>query len=140
MNSEYNRPGQRVRSFGAGMLSGSAVSQEDVVNQLQENFTFRLNSLRDMLMGNTSETGSAPVQRRMEIASRRRSLIMDFEGPLSNTGGNDSSTSSTSRSGSISASGNSGSGSSSDSTAIDTPSMSEVDRGTKARAENNNFN
>lgn len=140
MTQNYNRPRQRARTFGAGLLSGTAVMQEDVMNKLKENLNFRVESAREMLMGQTRGGSVGPMERRMQIRENRLSLL-GMGGPDSDDSDsqNGSSARATSGSGSIGQSGTSSSGSRSGSVSSSTPSMSEVESGTKARAQDRGF-
>jgi len=142
MTTDYSRPRKRLRSFSAGLLSGNAISQDGVMEQLQENVQFRLQSARAMLMGDDTPSAS-PLQRRQALRDRRRELMGSVGGPLlgsgddSDSGG--SSSTSTSGSGQIGTTTTTHSNSMSQNNDYTTPSMSDVDRGTKERAEDRGF-
>lgn len=132
---EYNRPLERIRSFGSGFLSGSLVSDKDAFKQFKQNISFRIDSARDMLTGKTGPEGFSPLERRQAIRERRMELV----GQALDMRGEDEVSSSVRRSsGSISEDDTSNTSSSS-STSSSTPLMSEVNTGTKRRAENRGF-
>jgi hypothetical protein len=148
MTTDYSRPRQRIRSFGAGILSGHAVSQEGVAEKIQDNLEFRFQSLKNMLMGQSTDAGLGPVQRRKEIMNRRQELLSTADGPLSNImedRGNGGSGRGGSNdvvgggSGSISQSRSSSTTSTTSTTEASIASMSEVDKGTKARAQDRGY-
>jgi len=135
---DYSQSGQGV--LGLGVLSGEMLGGNDIVDSVTENMRFRVNSARDMFTG---QSEMAPLQRRQEIIDRQMNTLDSI------IGGDNSRSSSSSRqtrsrstasngSGSISGSG-SRSASTSSSTPSPTPSMSEVDRGTKSRAQERGF-
>lgn len=130
---DYNLGGSRRRSLGLGILTGDALNGGDLINGLQSNLQFRLNSAMDALSGSSSMT---PMTRRKEIMQRRRSLLTGKTG--SDSSSSDTSSSS-SRSGSGRISQSKGGKSSSPSSSSGTPSMSDVNVGTKARAEERGF-
>lgn len=148
MNTEYSRPRQRVRSFGAGLLSGSAVTQDEVVEQIKDNLDFRRQSLRGILMGSSGTDSMSPIERRMKIMERRREVLGDSAGPIrgaigdmvdSDDSGSASATAKPNTSGQVGTSTTTSTGASAQSTKDSTPSMSEVDKGTKARAQDRGF-
>lgn len=135
INMDYELGGSRRRSLGFGVLTGSDLEGGEIINQLQSNLEFRLNSAMDVLSGSSSMT---PMNRRRELMNRRREILN--VGSDSSSSSSDSSSSSSSRgrgSGRISQSG--GSRTSSPSNTASTPSMSDVEVGTKARAEERGF-
>lgn len=134
---EYNRPRDRVRSFGVGLLSGSLISDEDVFAQLQENLNFRLQSARKMLTEGFSEEGLQPLERRQKLRERRMKLLSG-EGDTEASEGADLSSSS-GGSGMIGETGTSSSSSDTEAVSDSTPSMSEAQAGTKKRAEERGF-
>lgn len=99
-------------------------------------------------MGQGGEQGMSPLERRQEIRNRRQQLLGDAGGPL---GGDSSSSSPSSNngrggngtgdrgSGSIGQAGSGDTGTVEGTTQDSTPSMSEVDKGTKARATDRGF-
>lgn len=141
MTTEYSQPRRRARSFGLGLLSGNALGQEGIAEQLQANIQFRLQSMRGMLMGRSEQEGMGPVERRQEIRNRRQQLLGGIQGPLSEDSSADSGTGGASRrgSGSIGESGSGANGTVGSTVQDSTPSMSEVDKGTKARAMDRGF-
>lgn len=145
MTADYNRPRKRIRSFSAGVLSGTAISQGDVMGMVQENIQFRLSSLRDMLMSAGEADSMSPIERRKELMARRREVLGETRLPVGDedddsSSNTSSSTSSRGGSGRIGDSGSSRRTSrSSSSHESSTPSMSEVDTGTKERAAERGF-
>jgi len=139
MDTDYSRPRQRARTFGAGVLSGAAISQDGAMNKVQENLQFRLQSLRGLIVGQGGEGGFNPIERRQAIRNRRQELLQRMTGgSASDTTG--SVTTADVGGGAGSSSGQIGDAKASHSEAspstnrVQTPSMSEVDKGTKARA------
>jgi len=148
MTSDYKAPGDRIASYGSSMLPGSDLSQDGLMTQLQSNLRFRLNSARDMLVGSSESDAGSPIERRKQIRDRRRAMMGSVGGGLLGSGDSSGMGSGTSSSGegtSSRGSGNIGtstsgnSGASSPMSAHSTPSMSDVDRGTKERAEDRGF-
>lgn len=141
MSTNYSQPRRRARSFGAGLLSGNALSQEGVAEQLQANIQFRLQSLRGMLMGQGGEEGMSPMQRRQQIRNRRQELLGNIGGPLSEDDSSSPDTRDTQSRGSgrIGRTGSGPDGTVNGTVQDSTPSMSEVDKGTKARAMSRGF-
>lgn len=119
------------------ILSGNGMSTGELINQVQSNIRFRITSARDMVMGIRGESEMSPLQRRRELRDRRMSLV--GMGSSDNGGSNGTPSNSTSSSGSISRSSTAHGGGMSDTVSDDVPSMSEVDAGTKARAEESGF-
>lgn len=139
-NMEYSQPRRRARAFGLGILTGNAIEGGNLLGDLQSNIQFRIQSARDMLAG--GEQALAPGERRREIISRRREALLGSENGRSSDSSRSSSNrsrSTRSTSGRISDSGSSSSGGSSGNTRSSVPSMSDVNRGTKARAEERGF-
>lgn len=132
------------------ILSGNLMDTGELLNKVQRNMSFRVTSARDMITGIRGESEMSPLQRRRQIRQNRLDLVgMGSDEDMSAGHGSDDSdsmnTSSTSSmssgSSSISqssTSSSSGSGSYSSSSSS-TPSMSEVDRGTKSRADDSGF-
>lgn len=132
---DYKLGGSRRRSLGFGVLTGSTLEGGELIQQLQSNLEFRMNSAMDMLSGSSSMT---PLNRRRELMNRRRELLNAGDSSSSSSSASSSSSRSSSRgSGQISQKG--GSRTSSSSTSASTPSMSDVNVGTKARAEERGF-
>lgn len=129
------RPRARARTLGLGILTGSALEDGDILSGVQENIQFRIESAREMLMGGGTEESMSPLDRRMEIQERRRGLVM---GDGSESSGRSGTTGSSGGSGMLSDSSTS-SASTGGSSESSTPSMSDVNRGTKARAEERGF-
>lgn len=135
MTQNYSRPRNRLRSFGVGILTGDAASGGDLMADIQENLQFRLESARSMLMGGGMTESMSPLERRRELMERRRGLLQD-----DNSDSGSSSRGGMSRgSGRISNSGKSSSGNDTTNVNSDTPSMSEVNTGTKKRANERGF-
>lgn len=129
--------------LGARALSGNGFSQTDLPSQLRENVAFRVQSLTSVLMGATSTDGMGPMERRKQLQENRRNLMGQMPGPIGGmTGGSSGGSRSTSTttdtspqgSGQISRTGTSPNRGSMDNVSDSTPSMSEVNRGTKERA------
>lgn len=132
-------PRTRARSassFGAGILSGRVLSDDDMMQKVQENINFRIQSARKMLMGETAQEGTQPLERRQVLRERRLSLVVDR--------GSSSDVQKVNKRKSTS-SGRIGEGDMSSDTSqstnvnADVPSMSTVDRGTKERAMDRGF-
>ena len=127
----------------------------ELINQVQENITFRVTSARDMLAGIRGESEMSPLQRRRRIRENRLKLIgmgpdedmsaaHDQTDEVSGTVGENltpdtsnaisqgSTTNTSSRGRSTSSSG-------SDSTSHGVPSMTETQAGTKGRADDHGF-
>lgn len=135
MSNEYNAPGGRLRSFGVDILSGNALAGGDMVNKLQDNIQFRIESARGMLMGGDVEQSMSPVERRQQIRERRLNAIRGGDGDSPSTSTPSPGTSS----GRIGEAGRSPSGNDATSTKSSTPSMSEVNAGTKKRASEQGY-
>jgi hypothetical protein len=113
------------------------MSTGELINQVQSNIRFRVTSARDMVMGITGESEMSPLQRRREIRNRRMSLV--GMGESSDDSSSSKPSNPTSSSGSISTSGTTHGGRGTENVSDSIPSMSEVDEGTKARADNSGF-
>lgn len=131
---EYERPRQSARSFGLGLLSGGLLAQGDVVEKLQSNLNFRIQSAREMLSGDFGQEGASPLKRRQELRNRRMEILQGDGSDQSQSG---SSTRGTS--GSIGTSGTSDSGNSVSNKQSGPPTMSEANAGTKKRAQEHGF-
>jgi len=122
----------------------------ELINQVQENITFRVTSARDMITGIRGESEMSPLQRRRRIRENRLKLI--GMGPDEDMSASDTqtdevsgtvgenltpSTSNTISQGSTS--GRNIGSQSSNSTSHGVPSMSETQMGTKGRAEDHGF-
>jgi len=132
------------------ILSGDLMDTSELINQVQENITFRVTSARDMITGIRGESEMSPLQRRRRIRENRLKLI--GMGPDEDMSASDSqtdevsgtvgenftpSTSNTISQGSTS--GRNIGSESSNSTSHGVPSMSETQMGTKGRAEDHGF-
>jgi hypothetical protein len=139
------RTGVEVGSMG---LPDGEYSQRDFVEQLRENVAFRVQSITSILMGPTSNDGDGPMERRKKLMENRRMLATQLPGPLGSMAeGMADSPQSTSRTPTDTGSSESrptmeetSSGTSSSSSARSpTPAMSEVNRGTKKRADDRGY-
>ena len=132
------------------ILSGDLMDTSELINQVQENITFRVTSARDMITGIRGESEMSPLQRRRRIRENRLKLI--GMGPDEDMSASDTqtdevsgtvgenltpSTSNTISQGSTS--GRNIGSQSSNSTSHGVPSMSETQMGTKGRAEDHGF-
>jgi len=132
------------------ILSGDLMDTSELINQVQENITFRVTSARDMITGIRGESEMSPLQRRRRIRENRLKLI--GMGPDEDMSASDTqtdevsgtvgenltpSTSNTISQGSTS--GRNIGSESSNSTSHGVPSMSETQMGTKGRAEDHGF-
>lgn len=132
------------------ILSGDLMDTSELINQVQENITFRVTSARDMITGIRGESEMSPLQRRRRIRENRLKLI--GMGPDEDMSASDSqtdevsgtvgenftpSTSNTISQGSTS--GRNIGSESNNSTSHGVPSMSETQMGTKGRAEDHGF-
>lgn len=150
---EYNRPRERVRAFSFGFVTGTASSDPNMLDKIQSNLQFRINSAREMVMGLGTQDAIGPGERRMEVFRRTRADLLgggqeqqDSEPQESSRSTSSSMVTDRSKGGttttgttSVSKSGSIGEQSrdndaSSQSSAAGVPSMSEVDKGTRARA------
>jgi len=132
------------------ILSGNLMDTGELLNKLQRNMSFRVTSARDMVTGIRGESEMSPLQRRRQIRQNRLDLIgMGSDEDMSASGDSTDSDSmntssvstSTDQSSPISQSSTSSvnNSASSTSTSSSTPSMSEVDKGTKSRADDSGF-
>lgn len=124
------------------IISGARMSTGELITQLQDNITFRVTSARDMIMGIRGESSMSPIQRRREIRDRRLSLVGMGESseestpsPDARPNGMDNETTS----GQIGTTTTTHGGAGSQTTQSSVPSMSEVDAGTKSRANQSGF-
>lgn len=141
MSERYEGPITSASDFSAGLLSGNLPSGPEKLEEVKSNLSFRLNSAREMIVGMGSSEAMSPLERRMQIRERRLNLLglgsEDKSGASGDDGSNRSSISDPRR---RSSSGGTGStDSSSDSSPSGSPLMSEVDKGTKARATDQGF-
>ena len=130
------------------MLSGNMLDTGAMLDQLQSNIAFRATSARDMIMGMAGESTMTPIQRRREIRERCMMLFgMGSSDDDSDTTESDNSMdvsqsqslAEPSNPGNITTSATSTNSNSSNSVSHNVPSMSEVDAGTKSRAEDSGF-
>jgi len=124
------------------IISGARMSTGELISQVQDNITFRVTSARDMLMGIRGQSSMSPIQRRREIRDRRLSLVgmggsSEGTSPSPDTRPNQASTSPTS--GQIGTTTTTHGGAGSQTTPSSVPSMTEVDAGTKSRADESGF-
>lgn len=141
MKDDYKEAGTGAMSLKQGVISDNAMNISEKLQQVKSNVSFRVNSAREMLMGLGEQGAMSPMQRRSEIRSRRLSLV--------GIGGGSDETKVTPRS-SPSPSGRIGEESRTttqnqmpesdpNTVSADSPLMSEVDRGTKGRAQDRGF-
>lgn len=131
---KYEVGGSRRRGFGLGLMTGSAMEGGNLIQGLQNNVRFRINSARDMLTGQ-SELGLG--NRRMEIMNKNQEFLSNLMGGSSSSSSRKVSTDN--GSGSLSTSSSNNTSRRARSVSSTTPSMSEVDVGTKQRAEERGF-
>lgn len=131
------------------ILSGNMMDTGEMLDKLQSNIAFRVTSARDMIMGMAGESSMSPMQRRRELRQRRMELFGMRNMDDTASAGYDKSemnnqvtsgSATMSGSGSITTSSTDHSGDSSGTISHSVPSMSEVDAGTKSRAEDSSFN
>lgn len=134
--------------LGTQALSGNGFNQNGFVDQLRQNIAFRVQSMTSVLMGVSTSDGMSPVERRQNLQQNRRQLLGQMPGPFGGDMGDDdsggSSRSQSTRSGSrgsgqIGRTGTSPSSSDMDTVEASVPSMSNVSRGTKERADDRGF-
>jgi len=120
------------------ILSGDRMNTGELMNQLKSNIRFRLTSARDMITGIRGESSMSPIQRRRELRNNRLSLIYG-DGNMSQSNEVDNSEMEEVASGNIGITSTRRKADSVPSNPSDTPSMSEVNEGTKKRAEDSGF-
>jgi len=120
------------------ILSGDRMNTGELVNQIKSNIRFRITSARDMITGIRGESSMSPIQRRRELRSNRLSLIYGDE-DMSESSEADVSEMEEVASGNIGVTSTRRKADSVPSNPSDTPSMSEVNEGTKKRAEDSGF-
>lgn len=134
--------------LGARALSGNGFNQGGLTDQIRQNIAFRVQSMTSVLMGATSTDGMSPVERRQRLQENRRQLMGQLPGPMgggsgSGTGNGSMGGTTTDRrgegSGQIGRTGTSPSQTDTGSVSDSTPSMSDVSRGTKERADDRGF-
>lgn len=130
-----------VKDFSAGVLSGDMMSG-DKFSKLKSNISFRVNSAREMITGIRGSSTMTPMERRSEIRNRRLELAGIKSEDSSSNGSRSVRRSS---SGNIGESGTRNNGDSTTPTSSTSmsgegsPLMSEVDAGTKSRAQERGF-
>jgi hypothetical protein len=134
MSNEYSAPGDRVRQLSMGVLASEGAGVPDLMSSVQSNLQYRIESARSMLMGGDLEESVSPVERRQKIRERRLSAL---RGGDSATAGTKPSTGSTSDR--IGEAGRSSGDNGDQSRNASTPSMSEVNAGTKKRAQDQGY-
>jgi len=148
MSTKYKTCDDSGIALGSRALSGNGFSQGSLTTTARENLMFRVQSLTSVLMGATSTDGMSPMERRQKLQENRRKLIGEMPGPIgkmvgdtgnSGTTGDSSNRSRSAGSGQISSTGTSRDSRSMDMVEDSTPSMSNVSRGTKERADNRGF-
>jgi hypothetical protein len=131
------------------ILSGNMMDTGEMLDRLQSNIAFRVTSARDMVMGIAGESSMSPMQRRREIRQRRMELfgMRNTEDKTSATHNKSqmnnevaSGSATMSGSGNITMSSTDNNNGSSGTMSHSVPSMSDVDAGTKSRAEDTSFN
>jgi len=136
MSQTYNGPMDSVKDFSAGVLSGDMMSISDKLQKAKSNVGFRVNSAREMVMGIRGQTSMTPLERRSEIRQRRLELLgVRDEDSSSRPTRVPKSSNQISRDSSDGTSGMNNP----DTVESDSPLMSEVNVGTKARAEERGF-
>lgn len=125
------------------VLTGDRMSTQEFIDKLQSNIAFRVTSARDMLTSIRGESAMNPLDRRRQIRQNRLELL-GFTGDEDVSAGHvDESPAEMSEdstgSGRISGTRNRGGNGGDTSVSHDVPSMDEVNRGTKRRAEDNGF-
>jgi len=131
------------------ILSGNMMDTGEMLDKLQSNIAFRVTSARDMVMGIAGESSMSPMQRRREIRQRRMELFGmrntddKTSATYDNSGMNNevaSGSATMSGSGNITMSSTDNDNGNSGTMSHSVPSMSDVDAGTKSRAEDTSFN
>jgi len=141
MSEQYSGRLDSVKSYGQGILSGNMINTSEKLQQVRSNVSFRVNSAREMVMGIRDQSAMSPIERRQELMDRQKELFGI---------GGDSESSPSRRRTSPSPSGQIGERSSTEPSGSDpssvsntsqggSPLMSEVDAGTKARAQDRGF-
>jgi len=123
------------------ILSGNGMTTGQLINQLQDNITFRVTSARDMLTGLTGESEMSPLQRRREIRDRRLTLVgLGGDADMSShAGGGNGGSDDASMSGQISDPMDHTRPAENETVSDNVPSMDEVDAGTRGRAQDSGF-
>lgn len=137
MTEDYSQEGKLTMNI----LSGNMLDTGELVEQVRNNMGFRISSAREMITGIRDESAMSPMERRRQLRQNRLSLIgMGSDDDVS-ASAEDMRTTDTSQvsSGSISTSSTSRRRDSVNSNPSQVPSMDEVDRGTKSRAEESGF-
>lgn len=141
MSEQYSGRLDGVKSYGEGLLSGDMINASEKLQQVRSNVSFRVNSAREMVMGIRDQNAMSPMERRKELMERQKDLF-------GIGGGSDASPSrrrtSRSPSGSIGERSQTSATSNSAKSEPNTkqggsPLMSEVNAGTKARAQERGF-
>jgi hypothetical protein len=141
MSKQYSGRLDSVKSYGEGILSGDMMNASEKLQQVRSNVSFRVNSAREMVMGIRDQSAMSPMERRKELMERQKELF-------GIGGGSDASPSSRrttpSPSGSIGERSKSDPSGGTPSSEPNTkqggsPLMSEVNAGTKARAQERGF-
>jgi len=137
MTEDYSQEGKLTMNI----LSGNMLDTGELVEQVRNNMGFRISSAREMITGIRDESAMSPMERRRQLRQNRLSLIgMGSDDDVS-ASAEDMRSTDTSQvsSGSISTSSTSRRRDSVNSNPSQVPSMDEVDRGTKSRAEESGF-
>lgn len=141
MSEQYSGRLDSVKSYGEGLLSGNMINTSEKLQQVKSNVSFRVNSAREMVMGIRDQSAMSPIERRSELMDRQKELLgvgstsNDSPGPRrtspSPSGQIGERSSTDAAGGSPMSEANTKQGGS--------PLMSEVNAGTKARAQERGF-
>jgi hypothetical protein len=141
--------------YGRDVMSGDFMQSSNMLQKVKSNVSFRISSAKDMLMGINDANSMSPVERRMELRKRRLSLVGIGDDGSDSRDSSPSTPSSSSSIGtpqsdmrdrnvtsSMSDESSNMSGKSSNmsgGSSTGSPLMSNVDKGTKSRAQNKGF-
>lgn len=132
---QYDAPGERVASFGLGILTGNTASQGEIVTKLQDNIDFRVNSLQDIITGGSQSQNASPLDRRRQIMQRRQDLVTTVFGNVGSIAHGGNSGGGSGGSGQIGNSSGGSSTSSANTVAANVPLLSQVGGTTRQKAE-----
>jgi len=120
--------------YAKDVMSGDFMQSSNVVEGVRSNLSFRVRSAREMLMGLNDASAVNPIERRMQIRNNRLELL-GMRSSQSESG------TSQPNDGGLSSRVSTPQTSPSSSSTVDSNNklMSEVDRGTKARAQDRGF-
>jgi len=139
MSNDYSGPMDGVKDFSAGVLSGDMFSASEKLEMVRSNMSFRINSAREMVMGLTGSSSMTPMERRSEIRQRRLELLGIGGGSEADASPTRTEPSPSGQIGEQSSEQVTTPTTSPTMTSDDSPLMSEVDKGTKARASDRGF-